>query len=225
MARDRLPAGEIVDEIIAQAVAPTLEAEGFRRTGRDFHRRHGEAVQVVNVVESAGGVRYRECLVYVGIAFDAICRLAGLPVLEQPVMFRPGAGDFGSRGIVDRLESRLIPGARAGWSVRIRQGLGSIGPAVEEARAAMERLAAELDRIDGIAAYRAHPWFDRHHPLPVSIQILYLLGDLDGAWREIEGFIASFLPEWEGIAMPGPDWYVDRLNLDDLRSRLARSDG
>ena len=57
MARDRLPAGEIVDELIAVTVAPTLKAAGFSRIGRDFHRRLGEAVQVVNVLENVHGVR------------------------------------------------------------------------------------------------------------------------------------------------------------------------
>ena len=86
MARGPLPPGEIVDELIAVAVAPTLEAAGFRRTGRDFHRRHGEAVQVVNVLESVHTARYRECCIYVGIAFDPMCRLAGLPVLERQMI-------------------------------------------------------------------------------------------------------------------------------------------
>ena len=84
MARGPLPPGEIVDELIAVAVAPTLEAAGFRRTGRDFHRRHGEAVQLVNVLESVHTARYRECCIYVGIAFDPMCRLAGCPCWSGP---------------------------------------------------------------------------------------------------------------------------------------------
>lgn len=229
MARDRLPAGEIVDELIASAVAPTLEAAGFRRTGRDFYRRRGEAVQVVTVLESVGGVRYRECCVYVGIAFDAMCRLAEMPVLERPVIFRPGASDFVYRGTYDRLES-MLPGVRAWWSVRVKQGVGNgIGEVAEKLRAAIERLGAELDRIDRIDAYRAHPWFDRHRATLDRVQVLYLVGDLDGAWREIEEVIADFA-EWAGakfpgVQMPGPDWYVDRLNLTDLRPRLDRPAG
>jgi hypothetical protein len=113
MARDRLPAEEIVDELIAVAVAPTLEAAGFRRIGRDFHRRHGEAVQVVDVLESVQTARYRECCIYVGIAFDPMCRLAGLPVLERPVILRPG-------GIRSRIPGDLRP---AGVAVPGRPGL------------------------------------------------------------------------------------------------------
>jgi hypothetical protein len=221
MARDRLPAGEIVDELIAVAVAPTLEAAGFRRTGRDFHRRHGEAVQVVNVLESVHTARYRECCIDVGIAFDPMCRLAGLPVLERPVIFRPGASDFVFRGTYGRLDS-LFPDVRAWWSVRVRQGVGEV---VGNLRPAIVRLAAELDRIDGLDAYRAHPWFDRNRPSPERVQVLYLLGDLDGAWREIEAVVADFAAEWPGVEMPGPDWWVERLNLADLRPRLAGDSG
>ncbi len=225
MARGALPAGEIVDELIGVAVAQPLEAAGFRRTGRDFHRRHGEAVQVVNVVESDPSARYRGCCIYVGIAFDPMCRLAGLPVLERPVIFRPGASDFAYRGTYDRLES-LLPGVRAWWSVRVRQ---SVGEGIEEVvgsfRAAIVRLAAELDWIDGLDAYRAHPWFDRNPPSPERVQVLYLLGDLDGAWREMEAvvaaYVAHFAVEWPGVAMPGPDFWVERLNLADLRPRLG----
>jgi hypothetical protein len=87
------------------------------------------------------------------------------------------------------------------------------------------RLAAELDRIDGLDAYRAHPWFDRNRPSPERVQVLYLLGDLDGAWREIEAVVADFAAEWPGVEMPGPDWWVERLNLADLRPRLAGDAG
>ncbi len=225
MARGRLPAGEIVDELIAVAVAPTLEAAGFRRTGRDFHRRHGEAVQVVNVLENVHTARYRECCIYVGIAFDPMCRLAGRPVLKRPVMFRPGAFDFVFRGTYDRLES-LFPGVRAWWSVRVRQGVGErIGEVVGNLRPAIVRLAAELDQIDGLDAYRAHPWFDRNRPSPERVRVLYLLGDLHGAWREIDAVVADFAAEWPGLEMPGPDWWVERLNLANLRQRLAGDAG
>jgi hypothetical protein len=221
----RLPAGEIVDELIAVAVAPTLEAAGFRRTGRDFHRRHGEAVQVVNILESVHTARYRECCIYVGVAFDPMCRLAALPVLERPVIFRPGASDFLFRGTYDRLES-LFSGVRAWWSVRVREGVGEdIGKVVGNLRPAIVRLAAELDRIDGLDAYRAHPWFDRNRPSLERVQVLYLLGDLDGAWREIEAVVADFAAEWPGVETPGPERWVERLNLADLRQRLAGDAG
>jgi hypothetical protein len=225
MAGGRLPASEIVDELIALAVAPTLEVAGFFRTGRDFYRRHGEAVQLVNVLEKVQSVRYKDCCIYVGIAFDPMCRLAGLPVLERPVIFRPGASDFRFRGTYDRLES-LIPGVWAWWSVRVRQGVGQgIEEVVGNLRPAIVRLAAELERIDGLDVYRVHPWFDRTRPSPERVQVLYLLGDLDGASRELEAVVADFAAEWPGVETPGPDWWVERLNLADLRQRRAGDAG
>ena len=98
-----------------------------------------------------------------------MCRLAGLPVLERPVIFRPGASDFLFRGTYDGLES-LLPGVPPWWSVRIRQGVGDIEEVVGNLRPAIVQLAAELHRIDGRDVYRAHPWFDRSRPSPERVQ-------------------------------------------------------
>ena len=141
------------------------------------------------------------------------------------MIFRPGASDFLFRGTYDRLES-LFPGVRAWCSVRVRQGVGEgIGEVVGNLRPAIVRLAAELQRIDGLDAYRAHPWFDRNRPSPERVRVLYLLGDFDGASRELEAVVADFAAEWPGVETFGPDWWIERLNLADLRQRLAGDAG
>lgn len=209
MARSQSPAEAILNEVVARAFVPPLKAAGFRKTGLNFHRRRGETVQVVNVQVSHGSTAMAKTFyVNVGIAFDAICRLAGHPVLERPKEY-----ECTIRGMRDRLEE-LVPGLPPEWKVGAGDDIEAIAGPV---RAAIDRLVAELDRIDGLAAYRAHPWFDRPTATEENIQVLYLLGDLDGAWREIEATAAAFADRQNADE---PEWWVERLRLTDLEPRL-----
>jgi hypothetical protein len=96
-------AGELLEGVIRQAVMATLKPAGFRKTGQSFHRRRGETVQVVNIQVSHGSSwAEKQFYVNVGIAFDAICVLAEVPILEKPKEY-----ECDGRGTRDRLESLL----------------------------------------------------------------------------------------------------------------------
>src|SRR5262245_65531129 len=80
MARADSPAEALLTDVVAQAVTPPLKAAGSRKDGTNYHRRHGETVQVVNVQVSHGSTwSEKEFFVNAGVAFDAICTLAGVP--------------------------------------------------------------------------------------------------------------------------------------------------
>ena len=210
MARARSPAEILLVDVIARAVTPPLKASGFRKAGMNYHRRHGETAQVVNV-QVGHGSNWAEKTFYInaGIAFDALCRLSRVPVLERPREY-----ECDGRGTRDRLRE-LVPDAPDSWMLRagdeVEATVGSI-------RGTIGRLVAELDRIDGPAAYRSHPWFDRFRPRAENAQVLYLLNDPDGAWREVEGLSALFADrKYPCLA----DGWVERLRLTGLESRLA----
>src|SRR5581483_3480064 len=85
MARAESPAEALLTDVLAQAVTPPLRAAGFRKSGRNYHRRHGKTVQVVNIQVSRGSTwTEKEFYVNAGVAFDAICELVGVTVLDRP---------------------------------------------------------------------------------------------------------------------------------------------
>ena len=145
---------------LLQALNPTLKAAKFRKSGMNYHRRLGETVQVVNVQVSHGSTGMeKRFYINAGVAFDALCELAGVPVLERPKEYQ--CDRCGTR---DRLE-KLIPGAQhSGKFALDRIPLTSSGPL----RGFIEQLVGELDRIDGLPAYRSHRWFDRFRPAGVT---------------------------------------------------------
>src|SRR5579883_542661 len=97
MARAQSPAEALLTDVLARAVTPPLKAAGFRKSGMNYHRRRGEAVQVVNVQVSHGSSRAeKQFSINAGVAFDAIA----VPLLVRPVPPRPGerAGHVPVRG-------------------------------------------------------------------------------------------------------------------------------
>ena len=155
MANAKSPAGDLLDAIVSQGVTPTLKDAGFRKTGRSYHRRHGETVQVVNLQLSHGSTAMeKEFFINVGITFDSICELMGLPLLDRPKEY-----ECDERGFRDRLSSccrhRPSPGSFAGEENA--ETLGSLHRLIP-------LLRVELDQVDGLAAYRSHRWFDRFRP-------------------------------------------------------------
>lgn len=210
MARNSSPAESLLKEIVAQAISPPLKVAGFRKTGMNYHRRRGETVQVVNVQVSHGSTSSEKSFyVNVGLAFDAICRLMELPILEKPKEY-----ECDDRGTRDRLET-FVADCPARWIVTAGEDVSEMTGSL---LTSIERLSAELDRIDGIAAYRRHAWFDRFRPMLSNAQVLYLLGDADGAWREILDLVNLFSDRRNA---PGPERLIDRLRLSDLKSRLV----
>ena len=212
MARAPSPADALLEGVLVHGVTPPLRVAGFRKTGRNYHRRLAGTVQVVNVQVSrwATGME-KEFFVNVGVAFDAICDLAGLPVLDKVKEY-----ECCDRGTRSRLDD-LIPGAPEAWTVRAGEDSSSIAASLHRH---MQELVANLDAIDGPAAYRSHRWFDRFRPAPVNAQILYLLGDMAGACREVQALAAFFADRQNANRA---DWWVGQLHLSGLGPYLGES--
>src|SRR3954470_15116617 len=213
MANEKSPAEVQLDAIVARGITPTLKDAGFRKTGRSYHRRHGETVQVVNLQLSHGSTAMeKEFFINVGIAFDAICELMGVPLLDRPKEY-----ECDERGFRDRLEL-LLPASPDSWIVRAgeenAETLGSLHRLIP-------LLRAELDQVDGLAAYRSHRWFDRFRPTRLNAQVLYLLGDRDAAWREVQDLSALFS---DRVNANRAEWWMERLRLTDLRTRVSERD-
>jgi hypothetical protein len=211
MGRAQSPVEALFKDVLAQAVTPRLKAAGFRKADTNYHRRRGATVQVVNIQISHGS-SWSEKSFYVnaGIAFDAVCQLAGLPVLDRPKEY-----ECDGRGTRDRLEG-LIDCGPGDWVLRGGEPAEGIAVRLGEC---IDWLRAELDRIDGPAAYRAHPWFDRFRPKPENAQVLYVLGDLDGAWAEVQALAALFADRQNANQA---DWWIGQLHLKDLESRRTQ---
>ena len=211
MARGKSPAQAKFDAIVKRSITHVLQPLGFRKSSSEFHRRHNDAVQVVSL-ESSRASTQAERLFYVnvGLAFDAICQLTDTEIIEKPKEH-----DCDSRGTRDRLEN-LVDNVPDRWSIRSDSDLES---QARQLRDAVEQLAVELHRIDGIQAYRGHRWFDRFRPKQENAQILYLLGDLDGAWSEVENLCRLFA---DRDAINKPVWWIQELRLANLEPRCGR---
>ena len=208
MARDKSPADSLFDEIVKRAVTAILKPLGFRKSALSFHRRNKDVVQIVNL-QSSHGSAWDEKAFYinVGLAFDAICELTDNEILEKPKEY-----DCDERGTRDRLES-LLDDMPEQWSVHINSDSESVA---QKLQTAMKQLAVELEAIDGVNAYRTHRWFDRFRPKQENAQILYLLGDLDSAWYEVQELCKLFADR-QGVNQP--KWWIEELGLSKLAAR------
>ncbi|WP_406698141.1 DUF4304 domain-containing protein [Singulisphaera sp. Ch08] len=205
MAKTYSPAEELLDGVLAQGVTPPLRAAGFRKTGRNYHRRKGGTVQVVNIQVSHGSTGMeKKFFVNAGVAFDAICELAGIPVLDKVKEY-----ECDDRGTRSRL-AEMMPGAPDVWTVQAGVDPSDVTAAL---LGFMQGLVAEFDVIDGPAAYRSHRWFDRFRPVPANAQIFYLIGDRTGARREVQDLAAFFADRKNANRV---EWWVERLHLTGL---------
>ena len=204
------PVQAIFDEVVKRAVTSVLKPLGFRKSSVNFHRRHRNVVQVVNL-QSSGGSTWdvKQFYVNVGLAFDDICRLTNAQILEKPKEH-----DCDSRGTRGRLES-LLDDLPERWSACESGDMKSVTQSLQNA---IERLAIELETIDGVHAYHAHRWFHRFRPTSENAQILYVLGDLKGAWQEIQALCSLFS---DRQAINQPTWWVEELGLSKLKSLCA----
>jgi hypothetical protein len=205
MARTELPTNALFDELIAKGISTPLKSAGFRKSGSNYHRRLSQTVQAVNVQISRGSSTSEKTFyINAGVAFDAICDLAGKPIVERPKEYE--CDDRGTRG---RL-GELINGMPDSWIVRAGEDIVDMMRSVKDG---VERLCLELDQIDSVAAYRSHRWFDRFRPTGINAQILYLLGDSDGAWREVQDLAVCFA---DRVNANGTDWWIEELHLSSL---------
>jgi hypothetical protein len=213
MARDKSQAQMLFDDMVKHAVTPVLKPIGFRKSGLNFHRRHKEVVQVVNF-QSSHGSTWGEKLFYVnvGIAFDDLCRLRNIEILEKPKEH-----ECSSRGRRDRMEV-LFPSAPERWKISLKRQPDVVEQQMKEC---MQELSEELQKIDSISAYRQHPWFDRFRPRGMNAQIMYLLEDFDGAWQEVTDLCTAFAGR-DGLS--DPEWRVKDLGLVELAARVDSAD-
>jgi hypothetical protein len=206
MARAATPAEALFLNVLAQAVTSPLKTAGFRKSGTNYYRRLGETAQVINIQVGRGSTwTEKEFYVNAGVAFDAICKLAGLPVLDRPKEY-----ECDDRGTRDRLQ-KLVPGAPPSWVLHVGEDTDGTATAL---RGCIEQLVVELDKIEGLAAYRAHQWFDRFRPTQENAQVLYLVGDKLGAWREVQNLAALFADRQNANRT---EWWVERLRLNGLK--------
>ena len=209
MMYDEVPAQAIFDDIVKRVVMPILKLLGFRKSAMSFHRRHRDVVQVINF-QSSHGSSWDEKLFYVnvGLAFDAICHLTNREILEKPKEYECDA-----RGIRARLEM-LIDGAPARWSVHINS---DSEPLARQLHDLIAKLAVELQLIDGVQAYRRHHWFERFRSKRETAQILYVLGDLDAAWNEVQDLCTLYA---DRQPFNRAEWWIEKLGLSKLTTRL-----
>ena len=208
MVRIQSASEKLLNDVLAQSVVPALKSAKFRKTGSHYHRRYGDTVHVINVQISLGAnSAEKEFYVNVGIAFDAICKLAECPAKECPREY-----ECDERGTRDRIRS-FVSNAPDSWIVR--DG-GEIADTAKSLRDCIDRLLLELNRIDSIAAYRGHFWFDRFRPKRENAQILYLLGDLKGAQHEVN-HLAILFSDRENANTS--EWWVKRLHLAKLNTQ------
>jgi hypothetical protein len=213
MARDKSPAQTLFDDMVKHAVTPFLKPIGFRKSGQNFHRRHKEVVQVVNFQSSHGSTWSEKFFnINVGIAFDDLCRLRNIEILEKPKEY-----ECSSRGRRNRMEV-LFPSAPKRWKISLKCQPDVVERQMKEC---MQELSAELQKIDSIRAYSQHPWFDRFRPRAMNAQILNLLEDFDAAWQEVTDLCKSFADR-EGLSDPG--WWVEDLGLVKLATRVDPAD-
>ena len=202
------PAQSLFDNIVKGSVTPVLKPLGFRKSALNYHRRHKDVVQVVNLQSSHGSTwDEKQFYVNVGLAFDAVCQLSDSEILEKPK-----ESECSSRGTRDRLD-KLLSNVPDRWSVHVNAESESVA---QQLRTAIAELAVELETIDGVTAYREHRWFDRFRPKQENAQLLYIVGDLDGSWTEVEALCTLFADR-EGINKP--EWWIEELGLSKLASR------
>jgi hypothetical protein len=209
MARHISSLHTLFDQLIERSVTAVLRPTGFRKSALNFHRRYDEVIQVVNVQTSHGSssdiIRF---YVNVGIAFDAICQLMALEIVEKPKEY-----DCDSRGTRDRLEN-LVTGAEACWSIASE---GDLENTARRLNRCSELLADELQKIRDVQSYRRHRWFDRCRPRQENAQIFYLLGDFDNAWTEVNALCNLFADRGD---LSRPEWWIKELRLSGLAGRL-----
>jgi hypothetical protein len=207
MARTHSPSEEILQRVVNEAIVVHTKPAGFRKTGLNFHRRRGETIQVINVQGSqSSSWEEKQFYINVGIAFDAICELAGIAILDKVKEY-----ECDERGIRHRL-GRLVADVPDRWSTNCDPM-----DLIQKLSASIAEVVSDLDRIHSIAAFRDHRWFDLARPSETRCQVFYLLGDLDRAWNEVV--------ELTKRSAQSPEWYVGPLSLVKLRPYLDREIG
>ena len=108
-----------IDEVIRLGLAGWLKAKGFSKSGRDWHKRHGENWQIVNVQASQGNMGSDgRFTINLGVYSTAIAASAG----QKPLERKPKEYESTVR---ERL-GMLADGTDRWWSVSADSDLGAI---------------------------------------------------------------------------------------------------
>jgi len=143
------------------------------------------------------------------LAFDELCGLTSLPILEKPKEY-----ECDDRGTRDRLE-KFVSNADEEWCA---------GPSFDAAevvmrlRSAVTELVGELDHIDEPTRYKEHRWFDRFRPKQENAQVLYVLGDHAAAMEEVRQLAKLFHDRQNANRA---EWWIERLGLKELDPEAA----
>jgi hypothetical protein len=195
--------------LVQEAIIPVLKPAGFKKTGLNYHRRHGATVQVLNLQQSAWNQWNRkEFFINVGIAFDQICELVGQPIALKPKEYE--CDEVGTRG---RLEE-FIKEAPALWTI---DGNSNLSLITERLRSCVSKVTAELDQINNVQTYSTHRWFERHRPATIDAKIFYVMGDDATAWQEVQHLVEIFHNRENNSV----DWWIERLKLSRLSAMNA----
>jgi hypothetical protein len=209
MARSASPSEDLLQRLVNEAVVVHTKPGGFKKSGLSFHRRRGEAVQVINIQVSQGSSwDEKKFYVNVGWAFDSVCNSLGVPVLEKVKEYECDA-----RGGRDRWES-LVPNVPAAMSTNCDPS-----ELIRTMSAGMTALIADLDTIDAIQKYRRHRWFGRFKPAEMRCVIFYLLEDDTAAWNEVLELTKLFRDRPNA---PDPQRWVKTNKLERLKPNLTR---
>ena len=198
----------VIDHIADEALADPLQATGFRRNGRTWRRRVGDAVQVVHVQASRHNAGADgEFVLNAGVYFPALAaRLALFPPSDAP-----GEADC-------HVRTRPMPPGRRWWKVRAaeaarpqdgrqmlksvfswldhwaeRQAVRTNARASRELRQALERYALPwLERTSNLAGARDD--LARNGPLWWAAAASLELADHPAAGRLYAQAVASAEP-------------------------------
>lgn len=207
MPKTKTPVQKAFDDLVKQAVTAVLKPMGFKKTALNFHRRQNEVVQVVNIQGSLGSTSVEKVFyVNVGFAFDEICNLNKISILEKPRVH-----DCDLRGYRSRLEN-FVTDAPDRFSIT-DMNIKSVRNLL---KAYFVQLGEEFDKIQSVKNFREHRWFNVTRPSQVTLQSLYLVEGIDAASVELNALTKLFS---DRPKLNDPNWWIEELNLEELSSK------
>jgi hypothetical protein len=194
-------AKDIINQIVSQGAGPIAKAAGFKKSALTFTRRRGEVVQVVNFQLSQGnfadtGSYYTN----VGIAFDALWRLAREPVAEHPREYQCH---------FRRRIEQLIP--KEPQSQKVTSAT-DIAAAVKGQASTFSKLLDLIDSIDSPGAMLEKKWLRIGGEIELRACLLYVLGRYEEAAKDIQR-VSKFFSDRQGMSVAN---LIKRLKLTKL---------
>jgi hypothetical protein len=201
-----MTAKEVLEKALSLSLIPLAKERRFKKSGRSFHRRLGTAVQLIHIQLSAGNA-WDQTMFYVnvGLSFDELCLLAGEPPSEKPSESECEPA-YRMRELVPSFPQRYTVTPESDPAV-----------VADEIRPAFIAVMDELEKITSPGDFRKHSWFSKPAAPTVNPRVLYVCGDYDAAWAELQS-VAETFKDRQGMSAKD---LVKRLRLEELRSRLG----